>query len=101
MFFSQYTRYLKHSMNNIRISIAIIALFSAFLFVGCKEIGPEINFKPKYEGDTSYLTSSVPVAQEKVVYLEEFTGVQCVNCSQGHQLVADLLVLHGERLAAV
>ncbi len=85
----------------IPVFTAITALFCACLITSCKEIGPEIDFKPKYEGDTSYVITSIPAAQDKIVYLEEFTGVQCVNCSQGHQLVADLLTQHGERLAAV
>ena len=90
-------------MRSNLISSLVLSTFAvSVLFLQCcKEVGPEIDFKPKFEGDTTYVTSSVPNADEKVAYLEEFTGVQCVNCSQGHQVVSDLLTQHGERLAAV
>ncbi len=77
-----------------------IFLAAAFL-QSCKEIGPDIDFKPKFEGDTTYITTSIPAADPKVAYLEEFTGVQCVNCVTGHEVLADLLTLHGEKLATV
>jgi len=35
------------------------------------------------------------------VLVEEFTGVQCVNCPQGSQLIENLINTHGERLIAV
>ena len=78
-----------------------LSLFSGLFLHSCKEIGPAIDFKPKEEGDTTYITNTIPAPDPKVAYLEEFTGVQCVNCVQGHELVASLLAQKGEQLAAV
>jgi hypothetical protein len=76
-------------------------LFTAAL-IGCKEIGPDIDFKAQPEpGDTTFVSATIPAPQPKTVYLEEFTGVQCVNCSQGHTAIAALLAQYGERLVAV
>lgn len=79
--------------------ILFILSFSSlvfFLFNACKEIGVPIDFTPvsKNRSDTDYL-ASVDVPQQKVVLLEDFTGVRCVNCPDAHdvarQIVADNL----------
>ena len=70
--------------------------------IGCKEVATAIDFTSKTEqGDTTYVSTSVPAAQPKAVYLEEFTGVQCVNCAEGHTIIANLLGQYGERFVAV
>ncbi len=38
---------------------------------------------------------------ERKVLIEEFTGVQCVNCPDGSAEIQNLIALHGERLIAV
>ena len=39
--------------------------------------------------------------QQKQVLIEEFTGIQCVNCPAGTQAIQDLVAVHGERLVVV
>lgn len=39
--------------------------------------------------------------QGRQVLIEEFTGVQCVNCPAGSEAIEDLLDLYGERLVVV
>jgi hypothetical protein len=71
-------------------------------FLGCKEIPPAIDFSSKKEvGDTTYIQTTVPQAQPKVVYLEEFTGVQCINCPYGHELIKAFETQYGERVVPV
>ncbi len=41
------------------------------------------------------------VEGERKVLIEEFTGVQCVNCPDGSSEIQNLIALHGERLIAV
>jgi Outer membrane protein Omp28 len=70
--------------------------------VGCKEIPPAIDFSSKKEvGDTTYVQTTVPQAQPKNVYLEEFTGVQCINCPNGHAAIANFETQYGERVVSV
>ncbi|GDX52338.1 hypothetical protein LBMAG27_13850 [Bacteroidota bacterium] len=52
----------------------LILLLSTIYLMGCKETCPEID-------------KSQP---NRNVLIEEFTGVRCVNCPQGHQLAASL-----------
>ncbi len=81
-----------------------IYLFVPFiaLAISCKEIGPSIDFaSQKQSGDTAYTITNIPAADPKVAYLEEFTGVACINCVQGHQKISDLLAIYGDRLVAV
>jgi hypothetical protein len=80
----------------IPISIAI------FAFVGCKEIPPAIDFSSKKEaGDTTFVQTNVPQAQPKAVYVEEFTGVQCANCPNGHAAIKGFEAQYGERVVPV
>ena len=70
--------------------------------LGCKEIPPAIDFTSKKEvGDTTYIQTTVPQAQPKAVYLEEFTGVKCINCPYGHDLIKAFDAQYGKRVVAV
>ena len=52
------------------------------LFASCKEVGPYIDFGAK-AADTSYM-APVETPQQRVVLIEEFTGVTCPTCPPGH-----------------
>lgn len=74
----------------------------SFLFFSCKEVGPNINLgnKSKALVDTTYIeTPQTP--EDKNVVMEEFTGVQCVNCPAGHQIISTLKTNYGERLVVI
>ncbi|MEX2590910.1 MAG: Omp28-related outer membrane protein [Chitinophagales bacterium] len=64
------------------------------VFFSCEEIGPEIRLTDPEVSvelvDTSYLLTTIPAAQEKRVLIEDFTGVKCINCPKGHDMVDDL-----------
>lgn len=54
---------------------------SFILFSGCEEVPPFIDFsEPAKSSDTSYIVTPVPLAQHKIVLIEDITGVRCVNC---------------------
>lgn len=62
---------------------------SILLLAGCKEIGPDVRFGPPTGlGD-------------RVVLIEEFTGVQCVFCPPGTEELENLLLLYPDNLAVV
>lgn len=69
----------------------------------CKEVGPEINLKNNQDilSDTAYIESPVATAELKNVVMEEFTGVRCPNCPQGHVVINTLKTQNPNRIVAV
>lgn len=69
----------------------------AFSFFACEEIPPELNpiTGPTEPSDTTFEN------QKRQVLIEEFTGVQCVNCPAGSEAIETLLNIHGDQLMAI
>ena len=68
----------------------------------CEEEGPAVILdEAETLSDTTYITSTVPSAQDKVVLMEELTGVRCPNCPDGHQEVESILANNPGRVLAV
>lgn len=64
-------------------SLVLIFIFaSGLVFHSCNEIGPNINYGGGGNIDTT---------NERVVLMEVFTAVRCVNCPAGREIVNDLL----------
>jgi hypothetical protein len=63
-----------------------LTICSVSFIYSCKEIGPDINLHGNVNSvsDTTYIESPVATPEAKNVLIEEFTGVQCANCPQGH-----------------
>ncbi len=78
----------------IYIAIVITLILS---FSTCQEVCPDLE-PPTVNNTTTEDTSGVPVRH---VIVEEFTGVQCVNCPQGAQAIQALINTYGNRLIAV
>lgn len=78
--------------------MGILALLPA-----CKEVGPEINLgnNQNVVADTTYVESPVATAELKNVVVEEFTGVRCPNCPQGHVVINTLKTQNPQRIVAV
>lgn len=57
--------------------------------ISCKETGPNIdlNEPPITFKDTNYISTVPANTQLKNVLIEDFTGVRCVNCPKGHDIV--------------
>lgn len=72
-----------------------ILTFLVLLLGACQEQEVEI---PCLSCDT---TNDPVDPQDRVVLVEEFTGVRCVNCPQGAAEIENLLSVYGERLVAV
>jgi hypothetical protein len=45
-----------------------------------------------------YTITNIPAAQQKAVFFEEWTGVRCINCPEGHELVEQLVNTWGDRI---
>ncbi len=62
-----------------------VSITYTLLMTSCSELGPSVN----------------PEGTNRVVLVEEFTGVQCVNCPEGSEQIELLLGIHGDNLIAV
>ncbi|MES2622520.1 MAG: Omp28-related outer membrane protein [Bacteroidota bacterium] len=82
-----------------------LSLFTLLFFVihSCKEVGPNINLKNNRNvvSDTTYIESPVAIPELKNVMIEEFTGVRCPNCPQGHQTIANIKTANPGRVISV
>lgn len=63
---------------------ALLFIAGIALLQSCKEIGPDIDFGTTVSEDTAY-TADVEAVQTKKVLAEEFTGVSCPPCPNGHE----------------
>jgi hypothetical protein len=55
------------------------------LLASCKEVGPAIDFGP-VAADTAF-TAPTEAATHRMVVIEEFTGVSCPPCPNGHKIL--------------
>lgn len=76
-----------------------------FVQYSCNEVPPFIDLArdpgeagPNLASDTSYVNPTLPTPQERVVVVEDFSGVACNNCPKGNQVVADLIEEHDGRV---
>jgi len=78
-------------------------VFGLWSLPSCKEVGPDINLHGNQNtvSDTTYIESPVATAETKNVIIEEFTGVRCPNCPQGHVIIANIKATNPGRVIAV
>jgi hypothetical protein len=90
-------------MKNAIINYQVAILIGLALLSSCKEVGPDINLggNANAVSDTTYVESPVATPELKNVVIEEFTGVRCPNCPQGHQVIASIKASNPERIVAV
>ncbi len=83
--------------------IAFLIIGSTVLFQMCtKELGPNIQLiKPEGSSDSSYIETSIPAADAKVVLLEEFSGVHCPNCPKGHIASENIIAANPNKVVGV
>ncbi len=67
------------------------------LLASCQEKGPLIDFGPK-ASDTTY-AAAVESPQQRVVLIEEFTGVTCPQCPAGHEVLKNILAANPGQVA--
>jgi len=72
------------------------------LLFACKKDNPPVPVVPPNEPkDTSYIAGSIQSAQQKIVLMEEFTGVYCYTCPQGHAAVSDIVANNPGKVAVL
>jgi hypothetical protein len=77
-----------------KIAILSFLCCSIFFYFGCEEVGPNITIGGG-GGDPG------TDVQARNVLIEEFTGVQCVNCPEGSEIIASLKGIYGTRLIPI
>jgi hypothetical protein len=84
--------------NIVYIAIASLSVYLA----SCEEVGPAINLgnTGKSVSDTTYVESTIEAPSDKHVLLEEFTGVRCINCPDGHVIIQTLKNTYGQKVAS-
>lgn len=67
--------------------------FAILLLYSCNEVPPAIDFSSPsiLLKDTSYISSQIPVAQHKIVLIEDITGVRCINCPDAAKKAKDIV----------
>ena len=77
--------------------LVLIGSIFVLAFSSCEEIPPYIDFsKPVVSKDTTYISSTIPVAQHKAVLIEDVTGVRCNNCPSAAQKALDIIAQKSE-----
>ena len=79
-----------------------VFIISVAVLSSCSEVGP--NIQPPGNtalSDTTYIDPNPEAPQQKVVLIEEFTGVQCSNCPLGHAIVKQLVENNSGRVVGV
>jgi hypothetical protein len=80
-------------MNRVLICLSLVLA----LFTGCEEVPPFIDFSSAAKSkDTSYIVTTVPDPQHKIVLIEDITGVRCVNCPTAAQKIRDIIAAKSE-----
>ncbi|MCS6934277.1 MAG: Omp28-related outer membrane protein [Chitinophagales bacterium] len=81
----------------------LFAVVYLLLLPGCEEVGPAINLGKNSStvSDTTYVELPAPAAEAKNVLIEEFTGVRCPNCPQGHDKITTIKANHPGRVVSV
>lgn len=84
-------------MKNILHLVSIIGLSLIF---SCKEELPIKNSEVALI-DSTFVTSSLSNPQTKNILIEEYTGVRCINCPDGHKKVDEIIAKYGNRIIPV
>lgn len=62
------------------------------LITSCEEVPPSINYTPSSQlSDTTYIKSPIDSPQLKNVFLEDVSGVRCVNCPDAGLIAKDIV----------
>lgn len=93
-------------MTTKNIAATIILLVASMQhFSSCKEVGPIVDLGNTPIDttliDTSYSIASLPATQAKIVLIEDFTGVRCINCPDGHEQAANIEAANPQRVIAL
>lgn len=82
-------------------STLVIASAMAIGFSSCEEQLPPLEFSENRLLDTVFVEVTTEAAQPKLIVMEEFSGVRCTNCPQGHALSADLTAQYAGRFMSI
>lgn len=79
----------------------LLPLLGILSLAACDETPPHIEYGSTQREDTTYVTSVVETPQARKVLMEEFTGVSCPPCPNGHRMIDTLEHHYPGRFVAV
>lgn len=82
-------------------NILFLGFFALTSLLSCKENLSVKDYTGKPILDSSYTTSNSNTAQIKNVLIEEYTGVRCQNCPDGHIKLEELATKYGDKIIAI
>ena len=82
------------------LSACLLGAASVLLMPACEEVAPPI-IGVVVVVDTTFVDPVLPAPQQRIVLLEDFTGVRCVNCPQAHELAKEISDDNPGRVVAV
>ena len=90
-------------MKNSYPFVFTVVFFAIIALTGCDKDKPlpapaSIDNAPK---DTTFLSSTIQSPEQKIVLVEEFTGVYCYTCPATHQVVADMIDSYSGKIVVV
>lgn len=77
----------------------ILIITALLLMTACSEKPPLIDFGPK-ASDSAY-SAPVESPQQRIVLIEEFTGVTCPQCPAGHDALKSIITANPGRVAVI
>ncbi|MCH8330191.1 MAG: Omp28-related outer membrane protein [Bacteroidetes bacterium] len=76
----------------------LLSVLGVIIMQSCEEIGPPIDFSQQKPPDTSGNNNSTGFDSVRVVLLEDFTGIKCVNCPKGHDKLHELELAYPDKV---
>ncbi len=97
--------------------LVLLLLVTISILPSCEEVPPNIILEEtempedtvsnnaasidSIRSDTTFIAANIAEAQAKVVVMEEFSGVRCINCPEGHEQAQALLDAYPDRFATL
>lgn len=84
--------------------LSLFILISTILFItySCKEVDVLVKSTAQTTLiDSTFIASTVEATTPKVIIIEEFTGVRCINCSVGHSTAASIKTANPNRVITI
>lgn len=81
--------------------LLLLPVLGLLFLASCEETPPYIDFSGARAEDTTYLAAAPETPQQRRVLMEEFTGVSCPPCPNGHIKIAAIETQYPERFIAV
>ncbi|MBT3421802.1 MAG: Omp28-related outer membrane protein [Bacteroidetes bacterium] len=90
-------------MKTIHTFLIVFFIGLLTILISCEEEGPYINFEPIDTSllDTTFISSTSIIPDEKNVLIEDFTGARCPNCPNAAAKLVDITMANPGRIVGM